>query len=93
MLAVKPNIDQWQNGDRRHNRRREVRLGAHAKVLGRARIPCVVRNISSTGALIEFETAIALPQSEVAVLNAGPQFRHAGRTHVHLKGKRPLLAG
>ena len=83
MLAVKPNIDQWQNGDRRHNRRREVRLGAHAKVLGRARIPCVVRNISSTGALIEFETAIALPQAFRLDIDADLFEAHCEVCHQH----------
>ena len=57
MLVVKPNFERWQSG------RREVLLAAHVKVPGRERIPCVVRNISSTGALIEFDTAIALPQA------------------------------
>ena len=55
MLAVKPNLDRRTTG------RREVRLSAHVKILGRARIACLVRNISSTGALIEFETVIGLP--------------------------------
>lgn len=57
MLAVRHNVD------RRQTPRHDIRLSAHVKVLGRARIPCIVRNISSTGARIEFYAAIALPQS------------------------------
>ena len=41
--------------------RREIYRNAHVKVLGAARKPCVVRNISPTGALIEFDCVIALP--------------------------------
>jgi hypothetical protein len=32
-------------------------------MFGRARIPCLVRNISSTGALLAFSAAIALPET------------------------------
>ena len=57
MLAIR------HSTDRRQSQRTDVRISAHVKVLGRARIPCIVRNISSTGALVEFYAAIALPQS------------------------------
>ena len=47
--------------DRRISARAEACVKAHIKVLGHPRKPCLVRNISSTGALIEFDAVIALP--------------------------------
>ena len=55
MLALKT------NNDRRTSARAEASLKAHIKVLGQSRKACQVRNISSTGALIEFDAVIALP--------------------------------
>jgi PilZ domain len=49
--------------DQRRTHRHTVRLKAHVKVFGRARIPCEVHNIASTGALIVFPVAIALPEA------------------------------
>ena len=49
------------NTDRRFGPRREVTLAAHIKLIGKPRIPCTVRNISPSGALIEFATDIELP--------------------------------
>ena len=49
--------------DRRFAQRENVRLNAHVKVLGRARIPCVVHNISSTGAMVELGIDLALPET------------------------------
>lgn len=48
--------------DRRFSNRRAVALAGHVKFAGRPRIPCRVRNISPSGALIEFAADMELPQ-------------------------------
>ena len=55
MLAVKS----YQ--DRRIIDRVIASRNAHVKILGQSRKPCIVRDISATGALIEFDCVIALP--------------------------------
>ena len=61
MANPAPKID----ADRRQFARRQVALPGHIKIIGRARIPCFVRNISASGAFIELSDDIQLP----------PQFR------------------
>jgi hypothetical protein len=50
------------DGNRRVVNRKAVSLAGFVKVGSRARIPCMVRNISPSGALIEFATVMDLPQ-------------------------------
>jgi hypothetical protein len=48
--------------DRRIDFRTSVSLPGHIKVIGRARMPCRVVNISASGALIEMSEDIQLPE-------------------------------
>ena len=48
--------------DRRQDFRKKVALVGNIKLLGRARIPCRVLNISASGALLEMTDSIELPQ-------------------------------
>ena len=49
--------------DQRSSHRHLVRLKAHVKFLGRARVACEIHNISSTGALLVFPAAVTLPST------------------------------
>ena len=48
--------------ERRFDQRTPVALPAHVKVLGKARIPCRVLNVSASGALIEMSDDTDLPE-------------------------------
>lgn len=77
----------YPNIDRRRFGRRTVRQHAWVIVSRRARLPCLVLNLSGSGAFLEFEVPPWLPHSfnllfEEGTVVRGCEVRHFGKTGV-----------
>lgn len=72
--------------ERRNSPRQEIRRDGFVKVQGMARTPCVVLNISASGALLELLDAIELPQ--VFKLNIDADLFEADCVVRHSDGRR-----
>lgn len=62
--------------ERRFSGRRRVLKGAHIVFNeGRSTITCIVRNLSTTGALLRVESVVGVPPDFVLSLDDGAQYR------------------
>ncbi len=67
--------------ERRQFGRRQVVLHGWIKAPGRPRLPCVIRDLSIGGALIEIEVPPCLPYSFILIIEAEGLARHCEVKH------------